>query len=523
MSQHTAKTTHKEHKLRNNTKMSLPVNLVFSVNDHKQDIRYLSFTGDQKFLRFGAEEGVFTVTTKFAIEPASNGLIHIRSCYDNHYWVRYSVSQPWLSASAPEPVEDQSKDNCTLFRPEISSDAKFVRLQHVRSGLNVVMRPAGDAINAYYLCVQPSSPATVFGCINYASLVKLHKYVRIIGDNYRTSVVRTIRNKPFIQIEANGPSHDNNGFETFFTRNGNIRIKSIVPGKFLCLEQPSDTDPFSWILADYPPESDPTNPNTLFEIVVPFLPEAISPFFPDPLALRCLGNNHFCKRYTGNTIQNCLAAETKSPEDKHIALRFVNLAVQTYSDVTVKSFRHPRVYNIETEELLTNQVLENRNGLNLVAYIRKDGHIHTNKQSFSNSVNHDQSVSNFFSIIPFLTEDGQVAIPEDNKVVSLGAKRWGTTYDTSSPKDVVMSYLLPPRSRVTASLIAKTATFEVPFSYQVSERFFSNNGSATYNLDDGFFTGIYTYATQVRIDLVEPLSTNQKRSLEAEEDRDRHG
>ncbi|KAK9741955.1 hypothetical protein RND81_03G139500 [Saponaria officinalis] len=470
----------------------MPEYLVFSVNDENQDIRYLSFTGDQKWLRFGPKEGVFSVTAKFAIEPAFDGLIHIRSCYDNHYWVRYSVSEPWLSTSAPEPVEDQSKDNCTLFKPEMSSDTNFVSLLHVRSGLNVGMCPAGDD-NAYNLCVQQSSPASLFRCINYASLVKLHKYNLIIGDNGRFLRVRTIRNKPFIQMESVGPSDPDNGFETFVTRNGNIRIKSIVPGKFLCLDH---TDSFNWILADYAAESDPTNPNTLFEVVS-------SPV----LSLRCLGNNHFCKRYTNTMNENCLAALGKSTEDKFIRLRFINLANPVYSYVTVKNFRHPRVYNTETEEILTNQVLENVNGLNLVARIRKNGHIHTIKQSFSNSVTHEPSVANFFSPIPFLTEDGQVAMTEE--VASLGSTRWGNTRDSSSPKDVVMSYLLPPRTRVTASLIALTATFEVPFSYHVSDEFHSNNGSATQDLDDGVFTGIYTYATRVRIDLVEPLSTHQ--------------
>ncbi|XP_074284731.1 uncharacterized protein LOC141610532 isoform X2 [Silene latifolia] len=151
--------------------MSLPELVVFSVRD-SNDARYLSFTGPQRQLRFGPEEGVFSDIAKFAVESAGDGLVHIRSCYENNYWARASRPETWLVASAPEKFDDMSKDGCTLFWPRLSAGNVFVEFIHAQSGMNVVMRPPNDA-HAYSLCIEHGAP-TEFSLTDFAVAWKLH-------------------------------------------------------------------------------------------------------------------------------------------------------------------------------------------------------------------------------------------------------------------------------------------------------------------------------------------------------------
>ncbi|KAI9078669.1 hypothetical protein K1719_039418 [Acacia pycnantha] len=89
-----------------------------------------------KFLQF-SEEKIVSPYKKFEVEMAKskNGLMHIRSCYNNKYWVRWTQNHWWIVAGADKPEEDQSKWSCTLFKPIlVDSDAKTIRFLHVQLG-----------------------------------------------------------------------------------------------------------------------------------------------------------------------------------------------------------------------------------------------------------------------------------------------------------------------------------------------------------------------------------------------------
>ena len=73
--------------------------------------------------------------SKYQVERAKNGkgLVHIRCCYNNKYWVRWSKNHWWIVAGADEPDEDQSSWSCTLFEPVyVDGDAQTLRLCHVQ-------------------------------------------------------------------------------------------------------------------------------------------------------------------------------------------------------------------------------------------------------------------------------------------------------------------------------------------------------------------------------------------------------
>ncbi|CAK9327296.1 unnamed protein product [Citrullus colocynthis] len=69
-------------------------------------------------LKFSSDTAV-SGYAKFGVEEAKmgNGLVHIRSVYNNKYWVPWSTHHHWIAANADEPNEDISKWSCTLFEP----------------------------------------------------------------------------------------------------------------------------------------------------------------------------------------------------------------------------------------------------------------------------------------------------------------------------------------------------------------------------------------------------------------------
>ena len=91
------------------------------------------------FLKFD-EEQIWSPRVKFAVEPGDGRLVHIRSCYNNKYWVADPIQQLlWIVAAGDKPEEDQSKDSCTLFEPFTSSGNGTVHLRHVQTGKTLTL------------------------------------------------------------------------------------------------------------------------------------------------------------------------------------------------------------------------------------------------------------------------------------------------------------------------------------------------------------------------------------------------
>ncbi|XP_074286294.1 uncharacterized protein LOC141611616 [Silene latifolia] len=464
--------------------MALPSVVVFSLKD-TSPVRYLSITGPDCLLRYDPKEGVFSPTAKFAVEPVGNGLVHLRSCYHNHYWARELETEPWLSASAKNPVEDSSNESCTLFKTYMNS-GNWVRFQHVRSGLNVVVRPAEEAF-PYYLAVENSAPSE-FKYIDYESLVKIPRYVMFKGDNdkYLSHNTHSQGYLHFLDIQV--PTHRGVGFETSVTQDGDIRLKHMLLDKFLRFSRTY----YEWIWADYPADSNPAKQDTLFQ-VVPSKPTSTIPS-GGGIALRCRGNYLFCKRLTDSTgITSCLAAATDSPDESHACLLPIDAGKPNKRRVTIKAFRQGRVYNRASEKVWS-QVFDNQTNITNQSQATISYTV-TNKQTFSCSISQPSGIeANFTGQIPVISHHYGLQIP--NEVTSDVRSGWGQTRDLSEHHTVGYSINVPPFTKVTSSYWIETATCEVPFSYEQSDEFFFG-GTATQLLHDGVFRGVYTIGMEI--------------------------
>ncbi|XP_074278884.1 uncharacterized protein LOC141602563 [Silene latifolia] len=461
--------------------MTLPERFALSLKDSSPE-RYMSFTGPDKLLQFGPDEGVLTETVNFALEEAQNGLVHIRSSYNNLYWVREIESDELLSVSAPKPVEDSTKVGCTLFRPNVYS-GNWVSFQHVRSQLNVVVQKT----EPYYLTVANAAPSQFFFFIN-TLLLKLPKHVAFKGDNGKFLSASTVNNRPFLQFLNFETAIDKaTVFKTFVTRTGDVRFKSLAFDKLWRSESSK------WVMADYGDESynDPNNPDTLFQPVI-----SIASALQQGIALCCRGNNNFCKRLDEGGMKSCLATKATSQNDKYACLEAIDPSVYT---VNVTSFRQGYTHKRDSAKIVDRWEIRNESKedqefvLNEMCYYNK-------RLEFSNGVTqHGVSgkTTTFNSRLPFINEYGQLEIPD--KVTTITNLSWRHIHDLSAKKEARVKVVVPAMTKLIGRLMARNAACEVPFSYTQIDQF------ATVNSNDGVLKGDYTYTVKAEIIESQPL------------------
>ena len=212
--------------------MELPRYVVFKSKYNNKYLRYIHEDGEiHGFLQFSGEE-VITPYSKYHVEMAKNGkgLVHIRCCYNNKYWVRWSENHWWIVAGADETDEDQSLWTCTLFEPVyVDGDAQTLRFRHVQLGHYACLwrlpPPYGSCLFA-----GSASPDKdlydVFTIIDWESLLILPKHIAFKGDNDYYLSARTIEGRPYLEFASTDIGDPTVGNEVFTTQDGSARIKS---------------------------------------------------------------------------------------------------------------------------------------------------------------------------------------------------------------------------------------------------------------------------------------------------------
>ncbi|KAI9077510.1 hypothetical protein K1719_040532 [Acacia pycnantha] len=300
--------------------MSLPRFVVLKSNYNNKYLRYIHEDVQvYRFLQFSGEE-VVSPYAKFEVEMAKsgNGLVHIRCCYNNKYWVRWTENHWWIVAGADEPEEDQSKWSCTLFKPiYIDADAKKVRFLHVQLKHYACLWRAAAPYASVYMRDRKSDKDScdVYTIIDWESLLIMPKHVAFKGDNGHYLSARWIEGHQYLQFASNDVGDPTVGNEIFTTSNGSIRVKSDYFGKFWRRSP-------NWIWAD----SDDTTNNNSDTLFWPIKVD------DNVVALRNLGNNNFCKRLTAEGKTNCLNAGVSTiSKDARIEVEELVILRQIYN------------------------------------------------------------------------------------------------------------------------------------------------------------------------------------------------
>ncbi|KAI3822922.1 hypothetical protein L1987_10523 [Smallanthus sonchifolius] len=394
------------------------------------------------------EKQIWSPRVKFAVEQSETGdgtLVHIRSCYNNKYWVAHDIlRQVWIGASADKPLEDQTDPACTLFRasPSTISGTPGFQLLSIGRSMHVLRDesiPGGLTLSPF--------PGSTIPTVDWEN--RYYNYHRFksgldIGD-------------PLV------------AHELFPTPDGNYRIKNLHFGKFWRRSP-------NWIWAD---AQDNNNSNdTLFSFVK--ISDGV-------IALHNLGNNNFCGGLTTEGKTNCLNAQYPTMSRQTRLMVEERVLQRDISDVRYR-LSDSRIYQEEIQEVshafATNDSSDKENTVTLT-YSTSDSRTTT----WTNSVSVTLGVSVTFktTIIPVIKK-GEVQAS-----IEFGyTHEWGVTETIEHTREASYAVVVPPLTTMKVTLMCTRAVCDVPFSY--TQRDLLTNGERVTTIkDDGIFTGINSY------------------------------
>ncbi|KAI3945532.1 hypothetical protein MKW98_018349 [Papaver atlanticum] len=431
----------------------------------------LQFNGDYSF---GLE-------TRFEVESATigGGLIHIRSMYNNKYWSR-GQSNNWITSGATKPEEDRSKWSCTLFQPVFvnSGDNRTVRFRHINTGHYVCLwRIPGRPTNECLLASN-SSPdkdqCDVCTIIDWESVVVFPNRIVIKSNN--GLYLRTGSDR-FMGFSNGSLGSEDLEYEVTPSRNGGIRVKTIRYGNYW-----RDDDHSDWVFAD-------VSSHGIHHTNTVFLPVKLE---KNVIALRCLKNNLYCRRYSYSGKVNCLATvtsyidgETRMVIEEPVLSRKIENVNYRLTDA--------RISDEKVLVLINKEVINRSDQTNTVALDIK--YTDTQTSTWNASVSITLGVTTTISAgVPTVAE-GSIQVSSEFS----SSYQWGKTIERSIQTGSVYTVSVPPMSRVKVSLMASQGSCDIPFSYTQHD-VLTNGSIKVYEKDDGWYTGLNSFNYRYQTD-----------------------
>ncbi|KAB2625473.1 hypothetical protein D8674_017133 [Pyrus ussuriensis x Pyrus communis] len=432
----------------------------YVVLQSRYNAKYLSYVREDVqihgFLKFSGQE-VVRPYAKLQVEMAkssgaSKGLVHIRCCYNNKYWVRWSQTHHWIVAGADEPQEDESKWSCTLFEPVYVDEhdpAQGVRLRHVQLRNYACLWRTGPP---YESCLFAGSETPDNDLCDVCLIVDWES----LATTGSTSA-QWIEGYPYLQFSSDDIGDPTVGNEVFQTGDGSIRIKSYRHGTFWRRKQHGHV----------------------------VLPVKVDGKF---LALRNLGNNLFCKRLTTEKKYHCLnAAVPTITQEARLELEEVVVSRSIYN-VNYRVL-DARVYNQTVVTMATGEALNRTKEQNTVEM--KLSYKNTRSSVWNTNVSLKLGIKTTFEAGVPLIGNGKI-----EESAEFGAVfQWGETETSGSVVETVYKVTVPPMTMVKVSLLATRGACDVPFSYTQRDTL-TNGKQNIYNMDDGVYTGVNYYNFQ---------------------------
>ncbi|KAE8663229.1 hypothetical protein F3Y22_tig00113002pilonHSYRG00010 [Hibiscus syriacus] len=417
-----------------------------------------------------SETQILSPNAKFEVEmatsPGTDGLVHIRSCQTNKYWVAGTNSG--ITVTAKKLEEDRSNELCTLFKiVSVDDAASEVRIRHVQSKrylriLDGTWRASADSEGFDYL------HHDLFMVIDWETSVILPKYVAFKGTDGQYLCLRDVNGQPSLQFASKDIGESDVAMEIFVTNDGNIRIKPNSSTKFWRHNADS-------IVVDSDYTSSINNMDTVFR------PVKVN---DDSIALLNLGNNKFCIR-DANT--SCLAAQVSSiTKDVQLKVEEPVLGRKIFG---VK-------YDLDNARVYDETVL-------VVA--RNSASNYTDQADTLNvKLSYTDTWSGYWKWMASLkvaaktTLQFNIPIILDGKIELSGEVQtgsdWGQTTTTSKVVEVVHQVKVPPMTKVTVDLVAKRGKCDVPFTFLQKDSLYNGSG-IVYEVQGNSYTGSNYYST----------------------------
>ncbi|XP_022723817.1 uncharacterized protein LOC111280668 [Durio zibethinus] len=445
--------------------LALPRFIVLRSDEKNEYLGFIHENGKSDgYLEFSETQAV-SPYAKFEVEMAAgsgkDGLVHIRSCQNNKYWVRTknlsATEKPgegyWITATAskPEETNPRSRAHCSSL--------------HLWNPV-----PGDRCVLANYKDFDGNS-CDIFTIIDWESLLILPKYVAFKGNNGQYLCLRRIEKHPYLKFATDDIGDSTVPCEIFATHDGNIRIKPTCSEKFWRRSP-------NWIWADS--NDDATTVNIPVDTL-------LRPVKVDnrTIALTNLANNNFCKSLTTEGKTNCLNAAV--PSVARDARLTVEEPVMTRQIHNVKyKLDYSRVYD---ERI----IVAAKNGAS--NYSQQSSTLDV-KLSYTDTKTSTWKTNFSLKLGAKATFDVNLPLISEGKIELSGEVQsgieWGETKTITTVVEVVHKVVVPPMTKATVDLIATNGKCDVPFSFTQRDSLY-NGTTVTTQVQGGTYTGSNYY------------------------------
>ncbi|MCL7034235.1 hypothetical protein MKW94_007286 [Papaver nudicaule] len=443
--------------------MELPRFFALESIDVSEYLRHLKGSdADHPDIRCTGKEVVSPYTKFESVVPKMDnndrGLVHIRCCYNNKYWVKESEEGDMITPRATEPEEDDTKWSCTLFEPIYNMEGTTlqVQLNHVQLGQPLyVFTGSRNCIR-----VNPDTSAAKFTVIDWQSLLVLPKQVALKrpGGQY----LNVLNNDGDLVFMSDDGADATVGQEVVTTRDGSIRLK---PN---CLDKYWHRDVDNQVRVN-------CDSDDLFQ------PIQVA---DNMIALRSLSNNMYCRSYKDGDKYYLIADMPTICRDSRLEVVELVLSRSIYNVVFHEE--DGRIYD-ETMTTMASGEVVNQTDV--------DDNIEL-KLSYTDTQTMAWNFSGSLTLGVKYTMKAGVPLICGSKIkvsasITLGVQ-YTTTTTTTRLAETVYRVHVPAHTRVKVSLKATQGKCDVPYSYTQCDTFF-NGQTETYRKDDGVFTGTNCY------------------------------
>ncbi|KAJ0903601.1 putative aerolysin, Agglutinin domain, Agglutinin domain superfamily [Helianthus annuus] len=427
-----------------------------------------------------SEASIFSPRVKFAAEQSKKGgdttVVHIRSCFNNKYWVPHEVSKGVfeVGASANKPQEDTTDPACTLFRVSIHSDpdgTSGFRFFHISTSVYALNISGGLG-----MLTDPPSYST-FPAVDWETLVILPDQVAFRSEHLGRNLLRSrvISGNNHISFESGSDIGDPEvGYELIPASRGNYRIKSLAYGKLLKRISPD------WLVAHA--EVEDNSNDTLFSFI------KVS---DNVFALSYVGNQRFCG---GLGASNCLSA-SYSELSKETRLIVEERVVQKKISNVRYRLDHSVIYDEQVQEVVTEFATNNspdKENTTTLEFSQTESITATWNNSQSSTTGASMSVGFEVDEVPFVAS----MTMEVSLSTEYGSSHeWGQENTKAHESKASYTVAVPPLTTMKLSLMVSKGACDVPFDY--TETVLLLNGKwATREKDDGIYKGLNTLKFQ---------------------------
>ncbi|XP_074273744.1 uncharacterized protein LOC141597259 [Silene latifolia] len=436
---------------------------------HSETGHFLAVVADgplKDHLEFNADVDQLSQCVQFIVEMADNNMdVHLKSCYNNNYLSRESDEyKAFITATASQPVVDTGAWNCTLFRPFASAGSDGTKLYLYKLSVSAVGESEHENGARQYLRIAaPGGPQVHLLAVDCTTpVVTLPKYVSFKGDNgkFLQAFIEESGYRAYSVFKSDDCTDTRTVYEIVPVDNRIIRIKSYHFDAFLAKVHDD------LIQGNFYPD---TGDNALFEIVK--RPENAS-----TVIIRNMGNNMFCTRTPSNISKwpDYLIANGTDGDAKEAHIEVVEPVVSREINPSPTDYRMAEAVLYDRESLDMDHKIVTNTFTVPAQWQMKFTFTKSRTSSWDNmeTIKWDGS-SILRTHVPQIIGDNEVVLRDTYS----GPCTWGQPIDRFVTFIIHHEVVVPPKTSIYATLVAKKSTCKVPFSFFLSSNRRTYNGN----------------------------------------------